>query len=174
MSHHLFDHRSATRKAQACFAALIILLLSSCAWGAEASWSTKLDGRVRFYQATELGVILAATERSLYALDGETGEVLWRRKNLRLDETDVAPVPGTDLFLLSLESGGKTRMEAADLLTGETQWQSEKARGAVMQMAGDTDAGLLAVVLVREARGRAREGFRRRPVVHMLDLSTGR
>ncbi|HEX8137735.1 MAG TPA: PQQ-binding-like beta-propeller repeat protein [Pyrinomonadaceae bacterium] len=174
MSHFLSEDGRRRSKARTLCVSLLVLLLSSCAWGAEASWSTKLDGRVRFYQATELGVILAATERSLYALDGETGEVLWRRKNLRLEETDVAPVPGTDLFLLSLESGGKTRMEAADLLTGETHWQSEKARGAVMQMAGDTDAGLLAVVMLRDARGRAREGFKRRPVVHMLDLSTGR
>jgi outer membrane protein assembly factor BamB len=156
------------------FASLLVLLLSSGVWAAEPDWSTKLDGRVRFYQATELGVIVVGTERSLYAVDGERGDVLWRRKNLRLDETDVAPVPGTDLVLLSLERGDKTRMEAADLLTGQTLWQSEKARGAVMQMAGDTEAGLLAVVLVRNARGRAREGFKRKPVVHMLDLGTGR
>jgi outer membrane protein assembly factor BamB len=174
MSHFLSKDGRLRLKARTLFASLLVLLLSSCAWAAEASWSRKLDGRVRFYQATELGVILAATERSLYALDGETGEVLWRRKNLRLDETDVAPVPGTDLVLLSLESGDKTRMVAADLLSGETEWQSEKVRGAVMQMAGDTDAGLLAVVTLRDARGRAREGFKRKPVVHMLDLATGR
>jgi outer membrane protein assembly factor BamB len=149
-------------------------MLFSSVWADAPSWSTKLDGRVLFYQATELGAVVVATERSLYALDGETGDVLWRRKNLRLDETDVAPVPGTDLVLLSLERGDKTRMEATDLLTGETIWQSEKTRGAVMQMAVDTEAGLLAVVLVRDVRERAREGFKRKPVVHMLDLGSGR
>ncbi|HEY0078981.1 MAG TPA: PQQ-binding-like beta-propeller repeat protein [Pyrinomonadaceae bacterium] len=141
---------------------------------ASTRWAAKLDERVAFYQPTELGVLVVGTEKSLYGLDNESGEVLWRRKNLRLEETDVAPVPGTDLLLLSLESGDKSRLEAADVLTGETLWRSERVRGAVMQMALDQQANLLAVVLVRDARGRAREGFKRRPVVHMFDLGAGR
>lgn len=167
--HNFLSHRG-----RALFACLAVTLLIGSALGAEPSWSTKLDGRIRFYQATEMGVIVTGTERSLYGVDGETGDLLWRRKNLRLDETDVAPVPGTDLILLSLDQGDKTRIEATDLLTGATLWQSDKARGAVEQMAVDTEAHLLAVVLVRDARGRARDGFKRRPVVHMLDLGTGR
>lgn len=117
--------------------------------------------------------MLAGTERSLYALDAETGEALWRRKNARLDETDVAPIPGTDLVLLTFERGDKTRIEAADVLTGDTIWQSERVRGAVMQMAVDASARLLAVVVVRDARGRAREGFKRRPSIHVFNLATG-
>src|SRR5262245_49998451 len=97
------------------------------------NWSTKLDGEVRFYQTTELGALVVGTERSLYALDGESGEVLWRRKNVRLDETDVAPLVGTDLLLLNLENGGRTRLAAVDLMTGDTLWQSDKLRGSVMQ-----------------------------------------
>lgn len=137
-------------------------------------WTTKLDGRVRFYQSTETGVLVVGTEKSLYCIEAETGDVLWRRKNARLDETDVAAVPGTDLLLLSLESGEKTRLEAADLLTGETLWRSDKVRGAVMQMAFEPDSQLLAVVLARDARGRPREGFKRKPVVHLFDLGAGR
>lgn len=156
--------------------AFAALLFCGGAHQAQAApqWSTKLDGRVRFYQATELGVMIAGTEKSLYAVDGESGDVLWRRKNARLDETDVAPVPGTDVLLLSVEDGSKTRMEAVDLMTGDALWRSDKARGSVMQMALDLNANLLAVVLVRDARGRAREGFKRRPVMHMFDLGTGR
>jgi outer membrane protein assembly factor BamB len=156
---------------------VVLLLASTCFGRQEASaatrWSAKLDDSVRFYQATELGVLVVGTARSLYGLDAESGEILWRRKNVRLDETDVAPVPGTDLLLLSLESGDKSRLEAADLMTGDTLWRSEKVRGAVMQMALDQSANLLAVVLVRDARGRAREGFKRKPVVHMFDLGAG-
>ncbi|HEX8775391.1 MAG TPA: PQQ-binding-like beta-propeller repeat protein [Pyrinomonadaceae bacterium] len=173
---HSFSSKSARLgvKGRAALTCLFLLLTVS-AWATAApNWSTKLDGRVLFYQATELGVVVVSTERSLYAVDGETGDVLWRRRNLRLDETDIAPVPGTDLILLSLERGDKTRIEATDLLTGETIWQSEKTRGAVMQMAVDTEANLLAVVLVRDAREVAREGFKRKPVVHMLDLGSGR
>ncbi|MGA9995575.1 MAG: PQQ-binding-like beta-propeller repeat protein [Pyrinomonadaceae bacterium] len=141
---------------------------------AATRWSAKLDSDVRFYQSTELGVLVVGTEKSLYGLDAESGDVLWRRKSVRLDETDVAAVPGTDLLLLSLESGDKSRLEADDLLTGNTIWRSDKVRGSVMQMALDQNANLLAVVLVRDAKGRAREGFKRHPVVHLFDLGAGR
>jgi outer membrane protein assembly factor BamB len=157
-------------------AALLLLPLCLSMPGARAAarWSTKLDESVRFYQSTELGVLVVGTEKSLYGLDAESGDILWRRKNVRLDETDVAAVPGTDLLLLSLESGDKSRLEATDLLTGDTLWRSEKVRGSVMQMALDQNANLLAVVLARDTRGRAREGYKRRPVVHMFDLGAGR
>ncbi|MGI8995531.1 MAG: hypothetical protein ACR2GW_02530, partial [Pyrinomonadaceae bacterium] len=155
--------------------ALIILL---CYFAQEtfavAHWSTKLDGRVRFYQTTELGVLVVGTEKSLYGVDSESGEVLWRRKNTRLDETDVAPVPGTDLLLLSYGGDKETRLEVADLVAGNTLWRSNKVRGSVMQMALEPDANMLAVVFARDARGRARENFKRRPTVHSFDLGAGR
>src|SRR5205085_1542844 len=96
-------------------------------------WQAKLDAAVRFYQTTEVGVLVVGTEKSLYGLDSETGDVLWRRKGARLDETDVASVPGTDLLLITLERGDKTRLEAADLLTGDALWRSDKVGGAVVQ-----------------------------------------
>jgi outer membrane protein assembly factor BamB len=172
-----FINTSGARNAFKCALLLGGLLLSCGLWCQEASantrWSAKLDERVNFYQSTELGVIVVGTEKSLYGVDVESGDVLWRRKNVRLDETDVAPVPGTDLLLLSLESGDKSRLEACDLLTGETLWRSDKVRGAVMQMALDQNANLLAVVMARDAKGRAREGFKRRAVVHVFDLGAG-
>jgi outer membrane protein assembly factor BamB len=137
-------------------------------------WSTKFDGDVRFYQQTELGALIVGTDKSLYAVDAETGATLWRRKDVKLDETEVAPVPGTDVLLLSLEQGDKARLEALDQLTGQTLWRSDKVRGQIMQMAGDVDSSLLAVVTVRDARGRARGELRRKPVVYALDLQDGR
>jgi outer membrane protein assembly factor BamB len=133
-------------------------------------WSAKLDGRVRFYQATELGVVVTGTEKSLYAIDGESGDILWRRKNARLDETNVAAVPGTDILLLSIEDGNKTRLEAADLITGETLWRSGHVRGSVMQMALDQNHNLLAAIFVRDARGKAGDTLKRKPVIHLFDL----
>ncbi|MBC7910725.1 MAG: hypothetical protein H7Y30_09520, partial [Pyrinomonadaceae bacterium] len=82
------------------FSSLVLLLAGgACVARASQPWSAKLDGRVRFYQATELGVLLIGTEKSLYGIEAETGEVLWRRKDARLEETDIAPVPGTDILL---------------------------------------------------------------------------
>jgi outer membrane protein assembly factor BamB len=152
---------------------LVALFFAGSVRAADADWSAKLDSQVRFYQMTELGVLVVGTEKSLYAVSGETGEVLWRRKNVRLGETDVAPVPGTDVLLLSFENGDRTRVEATDLFTGDALWRSDKVKGGVMQMAVDTDNRLLAAVFVKDAKDRAREGFKRRPVVHVFDLATG-
>ncbi len=154
--------------------ALLLLIGAAPATSASERWSAKLDGRVRFYQVTELGVVVIGTEKSLYAIDGESGDILWRRKNARLDETDVAPVPGTDVLLLNIEDGNKSRLEAADLLAGETLWRSEKVRGSVMQMALDQSRNLLAAIIVRDARGKTGESLKRKPVIHLFDLDTGR
>src|SRR6185369_1398413 len=150
----------------------LVFLLSSLPTFAQ-SWTAKLDKDIRFYQPTEMGVVIAGTEKSLYAIDGSSGEVLWRRKDTELDETDVAPVPGTDLVLLSFEKGDKARIEAVDVLTGNSIWRSEKIKGAVMQISVDTANNLLAVVLAKDAKSRARDGFKRRPLLHVLDLATG-
>lgn len=149
-------------------------LPSAPASGSSRSWSTKLDGEVRFYQTTEMGALVAGSEKSLYAIDGETGEVLWRRKNVRLDETDVAPIVGTDLLLLSVEKDERTRLEAVDLFTGRVVWKGDKVKGSVMHVAVDLENDLAAVVLARDAEGRARQRLERRPTVHVIDLATGR
>src|ERR1051325_5820424 len=153
---------------------LLLTLVFIPAGNAKAqSWSAKLDKPVRFYQSTDLGVVLAGTEKSLYAIDGQSGETLWRRKDVSLDETDVAPVPGSDLLLLSFEKGERTRLEAVDLLSGDSIWRSDKIRGAVMQLAIEPAANLLAVVLAKDAKAHADDNLKRHPLLHVLDLATG-
>jgi len=141
--------------------------------GHAQTWTAKLDDTVRFYQTTDVGAVVVGTKKSLYAVDAMTGDILWRRKESTLDENDVAPIPGTDLLLLSFEKGSRTRIEAVDALSGDTFWQSEKLRGAVMHLAVDIEANLLAVVLTKDAKSEARDGFKRKPVVHVLDLDSG-
>src|SRR4030095_1503118 len=150
---------------------LFVLLAPLIATG--QSWTAILDRAARFYQSTEMRLVVVGTEKSLYAIDGSTGETLWRRKDTSLDETDLASVPGTDLLLLSLEKDEKARVEAVDVLTGATIWRSEKIKGAVMHVAVDTATNLLAVVLVKDVKNRAREGFKGHPQCHALDLVSG-
>ncbi|HVF88796.1 MAG TPA: PQQ-binding-like beta-propeller repeat protein, partial [Blastocatellia bacterium] len=154
-------------------AAFLLLLLPLRASADDPGWSTKLDGRVKFYQMTEMGVFIVGTEKSLYAVDGDGGEILWRRKNARLDETDVAPISGTDLALLSFEQSDRTRFEAVDLLSGDTVWRSDKVSGAPMQMALDLDRNILAVVSAKKAKGDPGSGLKRKPLVYVFSLSEG-
>lgn len=155
------------------YVALLVSALPVHAGATGPAWSTRLDGRVKFYQMSELGVFIVGTEKSLYAVDGEGGEILWRRKNARLDETDVAPVSGTDLVLLSFKKGDRTRLEAVDLLSGETVWRTDKVSGAPMQMALDLDRDLLAVVAAKKAKGDPKSGFKRKPIVYAFSLREG-
>ncbi|MBC8029565.1 MAG: PQQ-binding-like beta-propeller repeat protein [Pyrinomonadaceae bacterium] len=159
------------------FVRLIFLMAAFSVFTAAASnaqtWTAKLDDSVRFYQATDMGVLIVGTRKSLYAIDGSTGEVLWRRKDAALDESDVAAVPDSDLLLLSFQKGDRTRVEAVDLFTGDAIWQSDKLRGGLMHMAVDTSANLLGVVLAKDAKEKPKEDFKRHPLLHVLELSTG-
>jgi len=92
----------------------------------QPTWDVKLDSKVGFYQSTDFGILLAGTENSLYAIDGQTGSLVWRRKTGKINETAVTPVPNTDLILFSRDLGSKSRLEAVDILSGFRIWESEK------------------------------------------------
>lgn len=140
---------------------------------AQPMWQASLDSTIRFYQTTDFGIVLAGTEKSLYAIDGKSGDRVWRRETGKINETAITPVPNTDLILFSRDLGSKSRLEAVDVLTGATLWQSEKVKGDVMQLAVDPENDLIAVVLVKDARGKANDNFKRKPTVHVLQLSNG-
>ncbi len=140
---------------------------------AQPVWQANLDGKLAFYQTTDFGVMLAGTENSLYAVDGQTGETLWRKRTRGLDETSITPIPATDLILISIDEGDKARIEAVDLLSGASLWRSDKVKGDVLQLAVEPSADLLAVVLVKKTKGKVGEEFKRTPIVHVFQLSSG-
>lgn len=140
---------------------------------AQPVWQSNLDGKVQFYQTTDFGIVLAGTENSLYAFDGQTGERLWRKKAKGLDETAITPIPSTDLILLSLDEGDKSRLEAIDLLSGASLWRTDKVKGDVLQLAVEPPQDLIAVVLVKKAKGKVGETLKRSPIVHVFRLSNG-
>jgi outer membrane protein assembly factor BamB len=152
---------------------LLCFLVFASNASAQPVWQANLDGKVRFYQTTDFGIVLAGSENSLFALDGRTGERLWRRQHRGLDETSITPIPSTDLILLSLDEGDKSRVEAVDLLSGATLWQSDKVKGDVMQLAVEPEQDLLAVVLVKKAKGNIGDELKRSPQIHVLRLSDG-
>ncbi|HEX8286631.1 MAG TPA: PQQ-binding-like beta-propeller repeat protein [Pyrinomonadaceae bacterium] len=155
----------------------VLLLCLLCFFAANSNaqpvWQANLDSKIQFYQTTDFGIVLAGTDNALYAIDGQTGERLWRRNHKGLDETSITPIPATDLILLSLDLGNKSRVEAIDLLSGASIWRSEKVKGDVMQLAVEPEQDLLAVVLVKKAKGSIGEELKREPVVHVLRLSDG-
>lgn len=154
-----------------------MLLCSLCLFAAishaQPAWQSNLDSKVRFYQTTDFGIVLAGSEKNLYAVDGQTGERLWRRSTGKIEETAITQVPNTDLVLFTRDLGSKSRIEAVDLLSGERIWQSDKIKGDVMQLAVDPENDLIAIILVKDTRGKSGDVLKRKPVVHVLQLSTG-
>jgi len=156
---------------------LVLLFCISCFFAsfalAQPAWQANLDSKIVFYQSTEYGVVLAGTEKRLYAVDGQTGSVLWRRDTGKINETAITPVPNTDLILFSRDLGSKSRLEAVDLFSGARIWESEKVKGDVMQLALDPESDLLTVVMVKDAKGPFGSDLKRKPIVHVLQLSDG-
>ena len=132
-----------------------------------------MNSKIEFYQTTDFGIVLAGTNNSIFAIDGQTGERLWRRNHKGLIETSVTQIPSTDLILLSSDEGDKSRIEAIDVMTGEKIWRSEKVKGDVMQLAVDPEQDLLAVILVKKASGKIGDELKREPIIHVLRLSDG-
>ena len=155
------------------FFVICSILFFAAASSAQPAWQTNLDSKIRFYQTTDFGVIIAGTENSLYAVDGQTGERLWRRETGRISETAVTPIPDTDLILFTRDVGSKSILEAIDIITGDRIWRSEKVKGDVLQLSVDPANDLLAVVLVKNPQGNAGQEFKRKPILHVLELSTG-
>lgn len=151
----------------------LFLLVASLTVSSQTVWDAGLDSDIRFYQTTDFGIVLAGTERSLYAIDGQTGERIWRRSTGRINETAVTPIPDTDLILFSRDLGSRSRLEAIDLVSGASIWQSDKVKGDVMQLAVDPESDLIAVVLVKDPKAESGSEFKRKPIVHVLKLSTG-
>jgi outer membrane protein assembly factor BamB len=150
-----------------------LLCFFAAAANAQPVWQMNLDGKALFYQTTDFGVLLTGTDNSLYAVDGRTGETLWRKRTRGLDETSITPIPATDLILISIDEGEKSRVEAVDLLSGGSIWRSDKIKGDVLQLAVEPEQDLLAVVLVKKAKGNVGEELKRKPIVHVLRLSSG-
>ena len=140
---------------------------------AQSVWQANLNSKIEFYQTTDFGIVLAGTNNSIYAIDGQTGERLWRRNHKGLDETSVTQIPSTDLILISSDEGDKSRIEAIDLVSGNSIWRSDKVKGDVMQLAIEPEQDLLAVVLVKKAKGKIGDELKREPVIHVLQLSDG-
>lgn len=157
---------------KAAFFVLILIASNALVFG-QTAWQSQLDSKIRFYQTTDFGILLAGTEKSLYAIDGKNGELVWRRSTGKVDETEVTPVPNTDVVLLTRDLGSKSRLEAVDILSGARIWQSDKIKGDVMQLAVDPENDLIAIVFVKNPRGHAGDNFKRKPAVHVLQMSTG-
>lgn len=134
-------------------------------------WTRKADRELKWFRVTAAGTVLAADDAALYSLDPATGEVRWRREDLKkIEEHQASEIAGTPLLLVNENSGRfqpKTRLNALDILTGETIWSTDRIKGATAGVFPIYEKDL--VLLATTPTGGAKD----KPDLLALDMASG-
>jgi outer membrane protein assembly factor BamB len=136
-----------------------------------ALWSKKLDQEVAWHRVTDVGTLLVGTEEGITSYNPETGEVAWKREDLKkIPESNLDEIKGTP-FLLVAETTGKiqvkTKLHALNILTGETVWATEQLKGATVDAVPVPQKGYVLLLTTPFATGQSKLDM------IALDLATG-
>ncbi len=156
------------------------------------TWSSEFDHQIDYQLLVAANVLVVGTARHTYGVDPRTGRELWRKRDMHVKPEDLLVVPGTRVLLVNEDYGGKfadkeTSVLALDVETGGELWESKLSKGKGLQAIADPDSNLLVLVTVREPHGDDKglfagwlpgdgigAGFKRKPRINALDLSTGK
>jgi outer membrane protein assembly factor BamB len=100
---------------------------------ATPDWSAKLTENVKWQRVTTVGTILVGTDKAIYSLDQDTGNVLWKRPEFEKSAPfNVREIEGTPILFINDYASNfnpQTKLYAVNLLTGETIWETAKEPG---------------------------------------------
>jgi outer membrane protein assembly factor BamB len=149
------SNKIATRLAEASFLLFAMVfgaVFSVCS--AQSLWVHHPAKDIKWYQLNETGTLLVGTDSSLYLLNPDDGQVAWTREDMRgINEYQVQEIGGTPLLLISQNSGSfqkGTRLYALDVLTGQTVWETEKLKGATVQVTPIYDRNMVVIMTVQD------------------------
>lgn len=130
------------------------LLLCSQLGYSNASWSHKPGADINWQQLTDLGTLLVGTDDAISCYDPDSGKILWKRDFKKSAESQVQEIHNTPLLLVSENSGWgqpKTKLTALNLMDGSTMWESEKIKGATVNVLPVYAKNLVIVTTVQNA-----------------------
>ena len=134
------------------FAVLFGAAFSICS--AQSLWLHQPTTDIKWYRLNETGSLLVGTSNSIYQLNPEDGKPSWTRDDLRgVNEYQVQEIGGTPLLLVSQNSGTfqkGTKLFALDVLTGQTVWETEKIKGATVQVTPIFDRDMVVIMTVQD------------------------
>jgi len=149
-----------------------VALLAAPALASTQLWSKKLEQDVEWHKVTALGTVLLGTTDSLAALKPDTGEIAWKRDDLKkVAEANVDEIWGTPLLVVGDNQGSmmtKTKVVALDIATGQTLWQSDELRGVTVAVEPIYPKGYLLAVTVSANAAKSKLDFT------ALDMVTGK
>jgi len=98
-----------------------------------SSWSKEFDKDIDWIIQSEFDVLLAGSNKKLYAISERSGEQLWSIEiGSEIGRTDVELIDGTDIVLVNREidkEKSSFKLEAYEILTGEKIWGNNLIKG---------------------------------------------
>jgi hypothetical protein len=117
---------------------LLLLGLAGAAFAGAPLWSHKSSREIKWHKLTAVGTLLVGTDDAVTCFDPETGKPAWTRADLKkVSEDRVEEIAGRPLLLVSPNEGpfqSKTKLLALDVTTGQTLWETEKLKGATVEI----------------------------------------
>src|SRR3954466_3446117 len=115
--------------------AVACLMATGLAAHAAEMWKHDAGDDVKWMKVSFAGNFLYGTDAGIYSLDPASGSVAWKREDLKkVPETNIEEIDGTPVLLVAQTSGNvkvEGQVSALDLTSGETLWQTDKAKGSV-------------------------------------------
>lgn len=142
------------------------------------AWKLDLENPIRFQKVLDENLILVGTDRHLFAVRMQTGEVAWRFRNLQVEADDTLAVDSS--VLLANEGWGgqykdsESSVLAIDPAGGERLWESPTLKERVLSVVPDLDRNRLLLISAKDPHGKGGGHFEREPRLSMLDTSTGK
>jgi len=98
-------------------------------------WKHTAPDDVKWMKVTFAGGFVYGGDAGIYSLDPTTGKVAWSRDDLKkIPEANIEELDGYPILLVAQTSGAintQTHLIAIDLVTGQTAWETEKAKGMI-------------------------------------------
>lgn len=113
--------------------ATMLFLLTGAALAAPPTATLELPGKAKWHRMTALGLLLTGTDEALLLVNGETGQVQWRRDDIpKTLPYNVRDIPDSPIVLVNDWSGAmgaKVSAQGLNIATGETVFRIEPESG---------------------------------------------
>jgi len=122
------------RPLAACAAVLLLAFTAApIASAATATATIDLPGKAKWNRVTSLGLVLVGTDDALMLVNGETGQVQWKRDDIKKTlPYNVREVDGSPIIMVNDWSGAmaaKVSAQGLDFATGATVFRTEPEQG---------------------------------------------
>lgn len=112
---------------------LLSCLFTLAATAATPTATLDLPAKAKWHRMTSLGLLLVGTDDALLLVNGETGQVQWKRDDVKKTlPYNVRDIPGSPIVLVNDWSGtmaAKVSARGLDLATGQDVFQTEPETG---------------------------------------------